>query len=76
MTDRTHDTDDTLDRAAAEIASQQLDAESERQITDRVWEKIAADMPVQPPLRSCDRLSAGNPGLRRRQRCRKRAPCW
>ena len=54
MTDRTHDSDETLDRVAAEIGSQRLDAESEQKITDRVWRKIAAASAGQAPLRSCD----------------------
>lgn len=63
MTDHTHDTDEMLDRAAAEIASQKLDAESERQITDRVWNRIAADHAVQSPLRSCDDFRREIPAL-------------
>ncbi len=54
MTDRTHDSDEILDRVAAEIGSQRLDAENEQQITDRVWRKIAAANTGQGPLRSCD----------------------
>lgn len=54
MTDHTRDADEMLDRAAAAIASDGLDAESERQITDRVWQKIATAQSTQAPLRSCD----------------------
>jgi hypothetical protein len=54
MTDRTHDADEILDRAAAEIGSQQLDAESENRITARVWQKFAADRRGQEQLRTCD----------------------
>ncbi len=54
MTDRTHDSDESLDRVAAEISSLQLDAENEQRITDRVWQKIAAASPGLAPLRSCD----------------------
>lgn len=53
MTDRTHDTDDVIDRAAAGIRTSQLDAEAERRITDRVWQKIAAAGPAHAPLRDC-----------------------
>ncbi len=54
MTDHTHDSDEILDRTAAEIGSQRLDAESENRITDRVWQKLAAEKRGQPALRSCD----------------------
>lgn len=54
MTDHTHDADDILDRAAADIASKRLDAESANRITDRVWQKISAARAGQAPLRSCD----------------------
>ncbi len=63
MTDNTRDTDEILDRAAAEIASQSLDAENERQITDRVWQKIAGAQAVQSPLRSCDDFQREIPAL-------------
>ena len=52
MSDRTHDTDELIDRAASEIRSSQLDTETERRITDRVWQKIAAGG-AHAPLRDC-----------------------
>ena len=63
MTDHTRDTEEILDRAAAEIASQDLDAETEQQITDRVWQKIAERHAVQAPLRSCDDFQREIPAL-------------
>jgi len=63
MTDRTPDTDEILDRAAAEIASQSLDPETAHQITDRVWQKIAGSRAAQTPLRTCEDFQREIPAL-------------
>ncbi len=50
MSDHTHSNDDLVERVAANIAGQRLDAETERRITALVWEGLGASP---APLRDC-----------------------
>ncbi len=52
MTDRKQDRD-IIDDIAEEIRSQEIDDASARKITDRVWERIAANREEGGPLTSC-----------------------
>ena len=52
MTDRDHDRD-RIDDAAEEIRSQRIDDATAEEITDRVWQRIAADRKGAQPLMSC-----------------------
>jgi ferric-dicitrate binding protein FerR (iron transport regulator) len=61
MTDRTNDPDSLIDQAAAEIRNQRLDEISERQATDRVWNKLSAELEAHPPMTGCADFQAEIP---------------
>jgi len=61
MTDHKNDPDHLIDRAAAEIRNNRLDEISERQATDRVWNKLSAEVERHRPLTGCDDFQAEIP---------------
>ncbi|MBD3853930.1 MAG: zf-HC2 domain-containing protein [Acidobacteria bacterium] len=54
MTDRKNDPDRLIDLATAEIRNDRLDEISERQATDRVWNKLSTELEIHRPLTGCD----------------------
>jgi len=61
MTDRKNDPDRLIDLATAEIRKQRLDEISERQATDRVWNKLSTEVETHRPLTGCDDFQAEIP---------------
>ena len=61
MTDRKNDPERLIDRAAAEIRNQRMDEISERQATDRVWNKLSTELKNGRPLTGCDDFQAEIP---------------
>jgi len=61
MTDRKNDPDRLIDLAAAEIRNDRLDEISERQATDRVWNKLSTEVDVHRPLTGCSDFQAEIP---------------
>ena len=61
MTDRKNDPERLIDRAAAEIRDHRMDEISERQATDRVWNKLSTELETRGPLTSCDDFQAEIP---------------
>ena len=54
MTDHTFDSDDRVDRIASDIGNEKLDDATARQITDRVWDRLSAEIVENQPLTSCE----------------------
>ena len=61
MTDRKNDPERLIDRAAAEIRNHRMDEISERQATDRVWNKLSTELETRGPLTGCDDFQAEIP---------------
>ncbi len=63
MSDRTNDFDRLIDDISAEIREQRLDEVSERQATNRVWEKLQTERNAHTPLTGCDDFQAEIPAF-------------
>ena len=61
MTDHTNDPDSMIDQTAAEIRDHRLDEISERQATDRVWNKLSAELEAHRPMTGCADFQAEIP---------------
>jgi hypothetical protein len=64
MTDRNHDRERQLDRISDEIRGVRLDEANEHAVTERVWNRITAELESgRAPLRGCDDVQALIPAL-------------